>query len=72
MLLTETIHHVHNQGENIMITFMDVSKAVDIMCQPGLLNILHDQGIKDNLWHLYNSMYTDINAKVKWQGHISS
>ena len=36
-----------------------------------MLNALHDQGITGDIWHLYNSMYSEITARVKCNGELS-
>ena len=72
MLITEAICHAHNNKKDLIITFMDASKAFDLVCHPGLLNKLHDQGITGNLWNIYNNMYTNVTAQIKWKGELSS
>ena len=51
---------------------MDTTKAFDMVDHPNLLCSLYQQGIENQLWHLYNSAYENIKSVVKWQGHISS
>ena len=72
MLITEAICHAHNNKKDLIITFMDASKAFDLVCHPGLLNKLHNQGITGNLWNIYNNMYTNVTAQIKWKGELSS
>lgn len=71
MLLTEAISHSQDTERTPYVTYMDASKAFDLVCHPGLLNILHSQGIDGNMWMLYNSMYSDIKGNIKWENGIS-
>jgi len=45
MVLTEAVQHAHNHQCDVMVIFRDASKAFDVVCHPGLLNILHDHEI---------------------------
>lgn len=71
LILTEVLAEAKDKKEEIMITLMDTSKAFDVVSHKGMLNALHQQGIAGNLWKLFDSLYTDIKASVKWQGEQS-
>jgi len=71
MIITEAICQAQNNKEILTATFMDASKAFDIVCHSSLLNTLADHGIQGNLWSLYHSMYSDINGMVKWRNQVS-
>ena len=49
-----------------------MSKAFDVVNHQSMLNALHSQGIKGNLWRMYESMYTYIKCVVKWKGKLSN
>ena len=57
--------------QEIYVTYMDTSKAFDIVDHKGMLNALHQQSIHDSLWQTYDSMYSGIQSAVKWQGEMS-
>ena len=57
--------------QQLLLTFMDTSKAFDVVDHRGMLNALHQQGVAGILWQLYDSMYTDMNSRVKWKGEAS-
>ena len=71
LLLTEIIADAKDSNQSLMITFMDTSKAFDVVHHNGMLNAIHEQGIRGNLWHTYNSMYTNIKSVVKWEDEVS-
>ena len=49
MILTESILHCKDAGEPQYVTFMDASKACDIVDRDSVLLHLHCQGITRNL-----------------------
>jgi hypothetical protein len=50
---------------------MDSSKAFDVVNHNSMLKALFDQGIKGELWKLYDDMYHGIESTVKWKGQLS-
>jgi hypothetical protein len=50
---------------------MDASKAFDIVNHHSMLNALHEQGVRGDLWKLYNNLYDGIQSSVKWEGSLS-
>jgi hypothetical protein len=71
LALTEVMGEAKDSGSQLFITFMDASKAFDIVNHQSMLNALYEQNVIGNLWNLYNSMYTDIQSVVKWEGVLS-
>ncbi len=72
LLLTESIAEAKDRKAQPIITFMDASKAFDIVCHTGMLNTIYDQGITGQLWCTYNSLYDNITSTVKWNGSLSN
>ncbi len=71
LILTEAIAEARDQNETPKITFMDASKAFDIVCHRGMLNTIANQGINGTLWNLYDSMYSGNSSAIKWKGSVS-
>ena len=71
MLLTEAIAHHRDTKTPIYLTFMDASKAFDVVDHDCILNHLYNQGITGDLWYMYDSLYSNISSVIKWQGDLS-
>ena len=71
LVLTEIIADAKDSKQELLITFMDTSKAFDVVNHVAMLNSLNVQGIQGNLWKNYNNMYSDIKSIVKWEGEHS-
>ena len=65
MLLTEAIAHAQGTKETIYLTFMDASKALDLIDHDWIMNHLYNQGIQDYLWHLFDSLHMNITSVIK-------
>ena len=65
LVLIEIMTEAKHAEEELLITFMDTSKAFDMVDHKGMLKALHQQGISDMLWQLYDSMYSDIKSVDK-------
>ena len=72
LVLTEVIAEAIDNNEQLLITFMDTSKAFDVVSHKGMLNSLHQQEVRGTLLITYDSMYTNIRSVVKWQDELSS
>ena len=62
----------HDRKVRHIVTFMDASKAFDVVCHQGMLNAAHKQGITGGLWNIYQDMYTNIQSSIKWKGEASA
>ena len=71
LLLTEALAEARDKKETLYLTYLDASKAFDIVWHNGLFVKLYDRGIKGNLWSLLANWYNGLSAKVKWQSQIS-
>ena len=72
MLLTESTLHDKDQGVPEYTTFIDASKAFDIVDHDSALNHLYKQGVHGKLWCCFISLYTDITSIIRWKGELSS
>ena len=70
-LLSEAIAEAKDTKTVLFTTFLDASKAFDVVWHNGMLVSLHQLGITGNLWLLYKDMYNNMTSKVKWNGQLS-
>ena len=71
VLLTEMLMEAKDAKQAIFVSYMDTTKAFDMVHHPGLLCALHDQGVRGPLWNLYSSAYSNVRSEVKWAGALS-
>ena len=71
VVLTEVIAEARDNNQQLIVSFMDTSKAFDVVSHKALLNSLHQQDISGVLWKAYESMYSNIKSVVKWQDELS-
>ena len=55
----------------LYVTFLDASKAFDVVWHASMLNKMYDLGVTGKLWRLFRDMYTDMTSRVKWGGRLS-
>ena len=70
-MLTEIIADAKYSKSELYMTLMDTSKAFDVVSLKGMLNALHEQDLRGNLWKLCDSLYDNITSLVKWRGELS-
>jgi hypothetical protein len=71
LIITEAIAEAQDSSKPLYITFLDSSKAFDMVDHTVLLNSLHDLGIDPHLWHLYADMYSKVVSRVRINGQMS-
>ena len=71
LAITEAMAEAADDKEELSITFLDTSKAFDVVDHKGMLNSLYQQGIRGSLWRLYDSLYSETQSVVKWEGSTS-
>ena len=71
IVLTEVIAEALDNKTELIVTFLDTSKAFDVVDHRCMLNAMHQQGVRGGLWQLYNSLYSGIKSVVKWRGDVS-
>ena len=52
-------------------TFMDASKAFDVVDHDCVMNHFYDKGVRGDFWHVFIGLYTNIRSNIKWQGVLS-
>jgi len=70
-MFTEIVAEAKDNKLELYITLLDTAKAFDVVSHHSLLNALYQQGVQDNVWQLFNSLYSDIHSSVKWNGTMS-
>ncbi len=54
------------EGKETYLAFLDFSKAFDTVWRDGLLYSAWDIGIRGNVWNLIDNLYSNVQAKVKF------
>lgn len=62
--MQETIYHNVEQGSNIYVCFLDISKAFDTVWRHGLLIKLREMGISGKLWSIINDCHTNTTSAI--------
>ena len=68
LCLTEVACEAHNEGEELVLTGLDVQKAFDTVNHVIMLQTLHQNGLPLQWWRLVDSLYTDAVEYVEWEG----
>ena len=71
LLVTESINEASDCKSPLYITFLDASKAFDVVDHEILLNELYLSGIDGSLWVLLRELYREPTTHVKWNNIIS-
>ena len=71
LLVTEAIAEAKDNGTPLYISFMDSSKAFDMVDHTILMTSLHDLDLDPHLWHLYKDMYARVTSQVRIGGQLS-
>ena len=72
MILSECIQESKQQKKPLFVAALDVQKAFDVVDHDSLLRKLYLDGISGDDWLLMKDLYTNMSAKVKWDGFLSS
>ncbi len=64
-VLKELINIIKNNKNPSYIVFLDVTKAYDKAWLNGIMQVMHKQGIKGQLWKLIKKMNENLRAKIK-------
>ena len=71
LMVTEAIADAKDNDTPLYISFMDSSKAFDMVDHTVLLNALHDLQLEPHLWRLYKDMYSAVLSRVRVNGELS-
>ena len=72
MILSECIQESKLQKKPLFVAALDVQKAFDVVDHDSLLRKLYLDGISGDDWLLLKDLYSNMSAKVKWDGLFSS
>ena len=68
--ILQTINHMIERGSKVFSCFLDVRKAFDTVWIDGLLlKLFSELGINGRMWLVIKDLYTNVDAKVLYQGH---
>ena len=71
MMMTEVIMDSWDTKQPLHMTFLDTSKAFDVVDHDSVMVHLYQQGVKGKIWQCYDELYRDITSMIKWHGNIS-
>ena len=71
LILSECINESNAQKKPMYIAALDVQKAFDVVNHKFLLHKLYFDGITGDDWLLLSDLYTNMTARVKWDGFLS-
>ncbi|KAK3086058.1 hypothetical protein FSP39_012864 [Pinctada imbricata] len=72
LLLTEAISEAKDLKRTLFATFLDASKAFDVVWHDSMLHKLYHYGLKGTDWLLTKDWYQNMSSQVKWEGSLSS
>ena len=71
LLITESIAEAKDTRKPLYITFLDASKAFDVVDHSILMNELHRMGIEGDLWLILKQLYNNPKTSLKWKDACS-
>ena len=63
LMVSEAIAECKDLDQPLYVTFMDSSKAFDMVDHSILLNAQHDLELDPHMWKLYHDMYETVNSR---------
>ncbi|KAK3085377.1 hypothetical protein FSP39_002384 [Pinctada imbricata] len=72
LLLTEAIAEAKDLKKMLYATFLDASKAFDVVWHDSMLHKLYHYGLKGTDWLLMKEWYQNMSSQVKWEGSLST
>ena len=71
LMITEAIAESKDLNKPLYVTFMDSSKAFDMVDHTALLTSLYDLHLEPHLWKMYDDMYSTVISRVRVNGMLS-
>ena len=71
LLVSEAIAEAKDCKKHLYITYLDASKAFDVVFHNSLMNSLHGSNIVGNMGSVLNNSYQGIHSTVKWNKETS-
>ena len=70
-IISEAAAEAKDCKQPLFTTYLDASKAFDVVYHASMLLKLHHLGITGELWQLYRSLYDSMTSQVKWSNLLS-
>jgi hypothetical protein len=70
-MVTEAIAEAADHDSQLYLSFMDSSKAFDVVDHTMMLTSLCDMGLDPLLWNLHLDMYGMVTSRVRIRGELS-
>ena len=64
LALKEIINIAKSQNKQVILTFLDVTKAYDKAWLDAIMYVLRKQGIRTKLWHIIKNLNQNISTKI--------
>ena len=71
LMITESIAEAKDNKTPLYATFLDVTKAFDVVQHSILMNDIQQMGIEGDLWLLLQQLYNSPTTSVKWKSKVS-
>ena len=71
LMITEAIAEAKDCKKPLYITFLDVTKAFDVVQHSILMDEIHRMGIQGDLWLILKQLYNRPTTSLKWKSTIS-
>ena len=65
LILKEIIQIAKSNKKNVILTYLDVTKAYDKAWLDAILYVLHKQGVKSKLWQLTKDLNTNLKTTIQ-------
>ena len=65
LILKELVHIAKQGKKNIILTYLDVTKAYDKAWLDGILYVLHKQGITNRLWQIVKNLNSNLKTSIQ-------
>ena len=65
LILKELINIAKSEKNNIILTYLDVTKAYDKAWLDGIMYVLHKQGVNNRLWQIVKNLNSNLKTAIQ-------